>query len=242
MKVKLTITFLLISILLVSFNINANAISTGFETETINEEQTEKVLNNLNFSAISSEKSFHSIPCFDISDDGLIAIGVDGNSDKYINIYDENGIFQYGYSFNTSGTFGVEFDNDNLIVYLVRSDLAVLIDREGKCLSIESISNTIDNNTYWNHSVFARVKEHNGDKYYRTNENLFLKIFSPSYSQLVKISPDGTKTIIFDKSLEYTVIIIVGIILIIIFFAILITQLVKLFKKSENIQASTKNN
>ena len=233
MKAKLTIILLLSSIFLVSFNVNA--MTTGFQTETISEERTEKILNNLDFSVEETEKSFNSISCFDISDNELIAIGVDDGYDKFINIYDENETFKYGYSFTDYGSFGFEFDNDNLIVYLVRSDLAVLLDREGKCLSIESILNTTDNNYYWNHSVFAKVKEHNDDKYYQTNGNGFLRIFSPSYSQLIKVSPDGTKTIIFNKSTDYSIVNLLTIIVFILIMSIVIFKLVRLIKISKDI-------
>lgn len=237
MKLKFAgIISLLIIVLTNIFCFNASAMTTGFEVESVKSEEAEKIMANIKLSYENEESYFHSIKCFDISDNGLIAVGIDEDVKKYINIYDNNGIFKYCYSFEDYGTYGIEFDNDNLIIYTVRGDNAYLIDEKGKCLEICTIFNNSENDSYWNNTVFAKSKESGGNKYYLSKGTSFLNIFTPSYSQLVKVESDGTETVLFDVSGKSDVYIIIIIIIAIIVIGISIIVTVNYFSHAKQIK------
>jgi hypothetical protein len=221
MKTKIITTIsLFIVIIEVFFTTNVSAMTTGFEVKTIPSNKTEEIFSNIDLKYESEEASFHSIKCFDISDSGLIAIGIDEDTQKHINIYTSDGLFQYGYSFVNYGTYGIEFDNDCLMIYTVRGNKAYLLDEQGNCLEVCDIPNNSENNSYWNNDVFAKSKNI-GDNQYKLSKTI---IFSPSYSKLTKVSPDGTETVLIDASVETGVFLIVILIIIsiILFISILI--------------------
>lgn len=215
---------LLVMFLTFIFSCNVAAMTTGFKVETAGGRND----NNINIKSKNEEYYFHSIECFDVSDKGLIAVGISEDIKKYINVYDNDGIFKYGYSFEIYGTFGIEFDNDNIIIYTVRGDKAYLIDKKGNCLEICDILNNSENNSYWNNVVFARLKESDGNKYYLSKNKSLLGIFSSSYSQLIKRDSNGDKTVLLDASNENNTYIIVISIMVIIVMCVLI-MVVKYF-------------
>ena len=213
MKIKFFIINLIAIVLSIISCISVSAMTTGFELEEVSDETKERLISNKSINVINEEAGFESISCFDVSENGLVAVGVQNGINNFVNIYDNNGSFLYGYSVGIDGTFGIEFDNDNLIIHLVRSDIAILIDENGNYLEINSIKNNYDNDSYWNNVIFAKAKEINDSKYQLTNSSGFLKFFAPSYSQLIKTSSDGTQTILIDVSSEYSVYIIFFIVL-----------------------------
>ncbi|MCH5298023.1 MAG: hypothetical protein J1E85_10200 [Ruminococcus sp.] len=229
MRAKYIIVFNLLAILLTTYSyISTSAMTTGFDIEQIPTEQAEEFLDNINLIYESEEAHHHSIKCFDISDSGLIAVGIDEDIEKHINVYDNNGIFQYGYSFENQGTYGIEFDKDNLIIYTVRGENAYLIDNKGNCLEVCKINNSLENNSYWNHNVFAKSKKVGNSKYVLSKAI----IFSPSYSKLTKISSDGTEFVIVDVSTDSVIYIIIVIIIAITVISISIPSVINYFKNN----------
>ena len=85
------------------------AVSTGFETESINEDLQKNILSNIELTVFYSEPDKSSIKCFDVNDNGLIALGSSRSTDKRICVYDADGVFKYGYEFVAYGDFGVEW-------------------------------------------------------------------------------------------------------------------------------------
>ena len=65
-----------------------------------------------------------TIKCFDVNEAGWFAVGYNNNT---IQIYDDLGVFQYGYSFRTEGTYGIELKQNSIVLYLGRSNMAVEI-------------------------------------------------------------------------------------------------------------------
>lgn len=229
MKSKFVIVFILIAILLSTTSYTgAYAITTGFDVESITTEKAKEFLDNINLNYENEETSCHSIKCFDISDTGLIAIGIDEDTEKHINVYDNTGTFQYGYSFENQGTYGIEFDNDNLIIYTVRGQMAYLLDNKGNCLEVFEICKTSENNSYWQHNVYAKSKSVGNSKYVLSK----IIIFSPSYTKLTKISSDGSEFVIIDVSTDSIVYIIIIIIIALIIIGISIIAIINYFKSN----------
>jgi hypothetical protein len=64
-------------------------------------------------------------------------------------VYTKEGVFLYGYGFDTAGSFHVELNGEILNIYLVRSDISIGIDQEGKVIHVLKIEDTKENSAYW---------------------------------------------------------------------------------------------
>ncbi|KAF0091858.1 MAG: Uncharacterized protein FD141_42 [Fusobacteria bacterium] len=191
-------------IILVSLTIIAitgdkvSAMNTRFITEETSETTISRIHENFKINPENDEEIKIPISCFDVSESGRIALGFNSDTKKYIYIYDQQGNFDYGYKFEDDGVFGLEWDNDNIIIHLVRSDIAILIDSDAKILDIKTISNNIENNSYWNHKIFTKKINFENNTYKLINgTNIFSS--SPSgYKQLVKSDQSGNEKIIYE--------------------------------------------
>ena len=231
MKLKkfLSIFFIIASIL-INGSFSAFAINTGFTTNELPSEDKQTFLSNFELTLLTEEPQKNAVACFDVNEDGLVAIGTENASKKSILIYTSNGTFQYGYEFDSSGSFGVEWDGNNIIIYLIRSDLAVLTDEKGTVLELYEIENTIENNSYWNHSVFTPQREVNNSRYIMKNDMGLLNVLASSYSQVVKIDNNENETIIYDFSDQYAAKVIVISAAAIVFSAVVVFVIVFKFK------------
>ena len=185
-------------LLIINGKTMAFAMNTGFSTEILSEDRQNRILNNISIAVLDEEPAKDTISCFDVSDDGMIALGCSDLETKTIGIYTPDGVFQYGYKFNTGGKFGVEWDGNNIIIYFVRSDLAVSVNPTGDIEGILAIQNTMENNTYWHHSVFSNKRIVENTEYTLRNDMGFFNIFASSYSQLVVTDANGDTNKIYD--------------------------------------------
>ena len=234
-RLRIFLTIVFIFVLIWHGEIETFAMDTGFSTETLSEDEEKTVLKNVNISLFNSEYQKDSIVCFDVNSDGLIAVGCSDGEKKTIAVYTIDGIFKYGYKFKSSGSFGLEWDKDNIIIYFVRSDLAVAVSPEGEIEEILKIQNTLDNNTYWNHSVFLTERKTDDYKYIMKNNMGFLNWFASSYSQLIAIDSDGSTMAVYDVSFAQLVkyiILLIGAVLFILFVILMLKrEFIKLNKK-----------
>ncbi len=84
------------------------AMNTGFSTEAMESGDQQVFLSNVKLSLITEEPEKQVITCFDVNDDGLVAVGSKDLTKKIVLVYDSAGTFQYGYTFDCSGSFGLE--------------------------------------------------------------------------------------------------------------------------------------
>lgn len=177
------------------------AIATGLTTKKIAEAEKIKILSAINVTVFDcDERSGEAICCFDISEEGLIAIGFDDSFGKSARIYDMNGNFMYGFLFECSGSFGLELNGENLTICFMRSDVAATFDENGVCISLEEIQNTTENESYWRKNLLSAEKTFGSKDYVLKNNMGILNIFSIAYSQLVEIDSNGYERMIYDSS------------------------------------------
>lgn len=200
---KIAAIIFLIFVVSLSVDLKISAMSTGFETEDMRPKDQELFLSNIKMTLLDSCANTYPIACFDVSDEGLIALGFDDSSHKAIYVYNAEGKFEYGYSFESDGGFGVEWDDDNLIIYFVRSDVAALFNKNAACLEMKSISSTIENNTYWNTTVFGKKRFVGKIEYEINNDIGILNFFASSNSQLIKTDATGLKTTLYNVNGSY---------------------------------------
>ena len=234
MKVKRGRFFLLFVFILVIFTneIKVNAMHTGFKTNELSSEEKDMFISNINVLSIDEEPPQKSITCFDVNSNHLIAIGQNSSDRKTICVYSNDGAFQYGYTFNCSGDFGVEWDDENLNIYFVRSGVIVSVTPKCEVLDVFEIQNTIENNSYVNHFVHATKRKIDNYEYCIRNNMGLLNLFSSSYSQIIVKDGTDTESIIYDVgSMQLTkTIVTISLICVCVFaaVAVIIWQFIKL--------------
>ena len=234
MKVKRSCFFLLFVFIFVIFPsaMKVNAMHTGFKTNELSSEEKDMFISNINVLSIDEEPVKKAITCFDVNSNHLIAVGQNSSDRKTICVYSGEGDFQYGYTFNCSGDFGVEWDEENLNIYFVRSSVIVSVTPKGEVLGALEVQNTIENNSYVNHFIHATKTEIDNYEYYIRNNMGLLNLFAPSYSQIIVKDSTGAESIIYDVSsmqLKKTIVTISLIcVFVIVAVAVVIWQFIKL--------------
>ncbi|MBO5463245.1 MAG: hypothetical protein J6A49_08025 [Clostridia bacterium] len=199
-----------------------NAVNTGFKTNQFTSEEKNIFISNINLLTIDEEPVKKTITCFDVNSDQLIAIGQNTSDRKTICIYSNEGVFQYGYTFNCSGDFGVEWDEENLNIYFVRSSVIVSVTPRGEVLDVLEIKNTIENNSYVNHFIHYTKRTIGDAEYFIGNDLGILNLFASSYSQMIVKDSTGIESVIYDVgSTQLTnIIVTIGFVCVFVFVAI----------------------
>ena len=193
----LTILVLLNLLACIYFPASAVFEDVGLKSQDLSRDQQEAIWRNLTLSPLDSEVQALPIACFDVQNSGRIALGFGGSTEKYVCIYGPDGEFQHGYSFTCNGSFGVRWEQDNLILYLVRSSTQVLISPEGEFLGAAKFADSADTSVYLNQIVFATERTV-GEKTYTLRSNW--GVFASSYSRLLAIDDSGNEQILYDSS------------------------------------------
>lgn len=230
--VKIFMILFVSLLLLANSTYFAYSMTNGFDVEPLTTNESEKIIAGIPFKRINAETAKDSIECFDVNENGLIAIGSENHSIKTISVYTDDGVFQYAFEFEDDGSFGIEWIKDSLNVYFVRGSIGLNIDSQGTVLNVFSIKDTADNNTYWNDVVFSQTRKVNGIDYKIDNDLGLLNLLQSSYSRLIKRTPNGVETVIYDvgNSQLFYSILWLGVILIVLIVAII--SIAKQFKKN----------
>ena len=179
MKLKRSYIFIVCVVMFVLFTniMTVNAVNTGFETNSLSEEAKNSFILNVDILLIDKESAKKPIVCFDVNNSNkLVAVGQNTTDRKTISVYSEEGVFQYGYTFNCSGNFAVEWDKDNLNVYFVRSNVIVSVTPDAEIVEALEVKNSIENNMG------------------------LLNLFASSYSQVLVKDAIGAENVIYDVS------------------------------------------
>ncbi len=200
MKLKQIYLLLPFVLLIVFFTsvIEVEAMNTGFSTEELSEETKTSFVSNINISPLKAEPVKRGVLCFDVNEQGMIAVGQKGSQGKEICVYTPQGEFLYGYAFNCSQSFGVEWDKQHINIYFVRSDVIISLDSDGNILDIKASQDTIDNNTYRNSLLYSTNRTVGDTTYLIRNDMGMFNWLASSYSQIITIDAMGTECIIYD--------------------------------------------
>ena len=197
-------------------------MKTGFEVEGYDNPDLEAFSSRIKLKLLSSDYNGR-IDNYDVNENGEIVVAFNTVlTEKKVCVYNSLGQFQYGYSLMDFGTIGVEWDGENVIVYSVRSDYLILLDRYANILDKKKVVNTPANNTY-SHKILWETQREAGSHTYQLKT-----------SKIIKIDTDGNKSVIVDKSgayYSYLVIIVSFVSFSIIEFTIV---MIKMLKKRSN--------
>ncbi len=202
--IKIYFIILLVFIMFTISSFESYAMETGFETETMSQEEKNEFIKNISISKLLEEPTRQAIECFDINEHEFVAIGYSENKSKTICVYTKEGVFQYGYHFICDGSYGIELTNDYLIIYIVRGSVVLSINSHtGEIEEMLSVPNSIENNIYYNE--ISSNKRQIGDVEYKLKNNYgIFNFFITSHSQLIRVDETGNETILHDvSSTEY---------------------------------------
>lgn len=231
-NLKYFLSFLLLILLMFVNVFEVFAMNTGFTVvDSFTEEEKEHIISVTNLKLLKEEPVNEAIQCFDVNEDGLIAIGTIHMDERYICVYSSDGIFQYGYRFDCEGAFGIEFKDENVNIYFVRSDIVKCVNPEGKIIEIAKIQDTIDNDRYSNYVFYPGIREAGDKKYIPKKDMGIFNYIGVTYSQLVVIDSMGNEKIIYDVNSKMFTRTLVTFITILLVLTITIVVLSKLFIK-----------
>lgn len=78
---------------------------------------------------------------------------------------------------------------------MLRENIVISINKDITTIEVKSVEENDENQEYLDKFMFSKVKVCNGNKYYLSTGDL---LFSPSYTQLVKVDENNNKEILFD--------------------------------------------
>ena len=180
-------------------------LNTGFSTDIVDESSQQKYLKNIELSVFYVEPDKGSIECFDVSSDGLVALGSSFLLNKTVCIYDSFGKFIYGYKFKNLGDFCVEWDEEDLNIYFIRSDYILSFDSSGKCQGFCEVQNTLENDYYYRNFIDANKKEIGNRTYVLKNNNGVFDQHATRHSSLVVIDEYGAAEVIYKSDNKRTI-------------------------------------
>ena len=168
------------------------SINIGFTTDSVTENEFDSIIKSKKVELLNEDPKGGAIECFAVSENGLIALGFAPveDSKKFVGVYNSNFEFLYAYAFNDSGSFGIAWDNENLVICSVRENDLVSVSPHGEITEIAKIQDTIDNSRHWREKIEATEQTIQGVTYKIQNVGL-TSFYEGSYSQLVKINENN---------------------------------------------------
>jgi len=164
---------------------------------SLTREEKDSFLKKINWESIDNDQYKAGIYCFDVAADGRIALGIQGDA---IYVYDHSGKFQYGCSFQSEGTFGIEFDGKMLLLHFNRGDTVLFIDEGGKCVDIQKTDDPISHVILINEIRNQTTKKMDGKTYLLERD---LNI-GDSYSRFI-IEENGKRVVLYDVTSDHIV-------------------------------------
>ena len=183
-------------------HIYAWAESPVTNAQTTMSESAEKFLSRIGIHPWIDDGVARSIQCFDVNSKGYSAIGFCGPSiqTKYVGVYDKAGNFLYGYSFQCSGSYLIEWINeDQLAIYWLRGSVRATFDQNCKCQEYFPYKVDTAMNRHLN-TLRKTARLINEDSYVIDKGNGILSQFATGYSRLVRVSANGVEFIVYRAS------------------------------------------
>lgn len=177
------------------------ATNAGFTTNNLDP----STIDTSDICLLTTEPLKETITCFDVSENGMFAIGTGNSTQKVISVYDHEGVFQYGYCFRTQGTYGIELDNGVVYIYFVRGDIVISLDSSGGVMGVFEVENTLENNTRWQQLLYSNERTVGDTKYIAENDAILFNWLTSSYDKLIAEKPNGIRTVVYDADNTHVV-------------------------------------
>jgi hypothetical protein len=218
------------------------AVSTSFYTEPISAERKEKVLSNISFSPMEFEPRKKGFECFDINEHGMIVLVSSTFKGESICVYDSDGVFQYGFTFDDAGSVGALWDGDIVNIYYVRGDLLVSVNSCGEVLDVVEAPSTVENNAYYREIIKASKRTVGSTTYIARGHSGSATMFTSSYTKLTAKDSDGNETVIYDATAYNTAKVILVSVVAALFVILVGLYIIRSYKKGNQTRPRTGNN
>lgn len=199
MKYKRCLSLALILLFLMNFSFFTRI--TAIASSDLTEDEINKGLSNVNIVLLKEEPSKKNIDCFDVRNDGTVAILQERSSNRrVICICGNKSEFLYGYEFTTNGSAVIEWNGDLLFIYLIRSEIIISVDSNGNVVDVSEYELTSEQNSQINYLTSSQ-REVNGTTYILQNDGI-AKFLGTSYSKLVVKDGNGAETIFYESDVS----------------------------------------
>lgn len=201
----------------------------NFQLNNITQETMIKVKKNMNLKILNSEYNLSGVKKFDVNNEGLVALSSEKfSTTKIINIYNNKGEYQYGYTFYLDGDYYIKWENSYLGILSVRSDVILFVDSNGNFIKYGEVKNN-----YYNREVFKELDKPyrfiNGMTYNFKKNIGILGLLTNDYSQVEIVNEKGNEYLIYDIKQELFINVIISILTPLIIFIVVIYGTVKYF-------------
>ncbi len=204
MKISRLIVALLAVMLVLCSSAGAFALEDGFETEEYPPEKLEELLENIDLQPIEGVPELRSFDCYDVGEDDTFAVGFSDMGKAGVYVYAPDGTFSWGFTMSGGTSIYLELDGENVLLYRVRSDLALTVDSNSNCLEVRKIPHSKENKIYWR-QLGDRERTAGQSTYAIGNKAGPLNLLALSYGQITRTDADGTATVIYDAGVGHIV-------------------------------------
>lgn len=163
----------------------------------VSQEKMEKVFSSLQLQVVTEAEDRGTIECFDINSKGMIALAVKPSPKASVYVYNSNGDFQYGYKFKCSEGFCISWNGENLVLYLLRSDLNITVDSNGNCVSMTKVTHSLSSEE--RKSIYAKKRKSGENEYFLDSR---LGPLASSYSRLISVDANGNQKVLYAARTE----------------------------------------
>lgn len=212
--------------------IQVYADTEGLHEDMDTTQEKEVFLHNISFALLQKEPAKKPILCFDVNDEGSIALGFQDTNNKHICVFSADGEFLYGYAFSAYGNYSVFWEGSEIGIFFSRGQIAITFDSNGDCTGFKQVTNNYD--SYVRGGYSHQKYEKNGILY--SLENDF--VIGNEFGRLKVLYPDGTKSVFYDATSSHNsavlleIICIVSLILCVIWY--IVRKTMKHFSSSKN--------
>lgn len=189
-KMKNFYIIILLILSLFIFSMPVAAMNTNFDIEN------EKSNSDTQVQLLTKEPARELIKCFDVNENGLIAVGMEGADYITIVVLNSDGVFQYGYKIKAPTSYAVEWGNDELNVYFSRGNDIISINKNGIVTGTSFVKYTTENDDYLRNTLKSTVKMVGEKKYQIKSGGYFDNLRDGNYTQLT-VTENGNETVIY---------------------------------------------
>lgn len=185
---------------IISMSITTFAAPTPFIVDPLTEEEQATIIKNVPVKKIENLDWTNPIQSFDVNEDEMILLLFNRSDEYAVCVYNSDFEFQYGFSFNASGTIACEWSGNDIMVFFVRSDIYAKLDINGQWAEFYRVPLTAENNRLIN-SLFDKEEVSVKNIRYKIQNDmgiLNLLQVDNNHSQLIKIDENNSETILYD--------------------------------------------
>ena len=182
-------------VLLLGMSFTVLAADTGLATQPLSDEDRYDI-EQREFVQITSYTPL-AAKCFDVRIDHMVVVGAQKENTAFIVVYNDCGVFQYGFKTTEYGSFRVMWSENDIAYYSIRSNFLFVINESGTITDACRVANTMENSIYDRDILMADTKQIGDSTYHMLNENAIADIFLNSYGKIIKTSAEET-TVIYD--------------------------------------------